>query len=611
MIRTFCYILALLTATPATMAAEEPTRAQALYEQASTLMSEGRLDEAQSAFDRAFALPDVESDEVYPLLLNEQATLLTWRGERGAAIAAKRAVIPMLDSFGDTELDVSVYSDLGLLYNRASRIDSATYFFELADSAARVLGDPGWQASVKQNIGVMYYNLKHFDTAAKYLREAADYGMEAADDYSIVSALQLLSIAQIEQNDTVQAGQNALAAWRQAVGSGNTSLKLRCIPSLYRYYEAVGKADSVDYYMAIGKDLYDQMPPNSVISQGYVMAAARMHFNRGEWAKALEWYGRQLKSPMYNDRATLYSQVAACYRNLGQWEKACIYLDSARIVTDSLAAAESAARLDEFNVKYGAMEREIENQELRLGVLQRERIILIITLIVVALGMGAIWLYRHQRRIRRDMEEMNRRRDLESAQNYIRGLEDERKYFAKELHDGIANDLLGLKMKIETGNGDRNTISHLVTSARDAVRRISHNLMPPEFESMTLSEVMKEYIAALDRDCPARVTFTYNGTGDLPPEKAREVYRVTQEYLMNLLRHGRATEIEVRLTSDTEGVVELQIFDNSPVTPPGAPASNGIGLRTMADRARSMNAIIDQETLSDGRNLFRFQFTLI
>lgn len=605
-------LFALFLFSSATTKAQPGANAAALYEQASELMGDNRLEEAQQLFDRAFAIPNVEKDTIYPLLLNEQATLLTWRGERVKAINTKRAVIPMLKTARSTELDVSVYSDLGLLYNRASRIDSAIYFFELADSAAKALGDPGWQSSVKQNIGVMYYNLKRFDIAAKYLKQAADFGLQAGDDYGVVCGLQLLSNAQIELADTVEAGKNARAAWQRALASGNPSYKLKVYSGLVSLFRSNRPRRLRYHYMKIGYDLYSEMPQNSVISQGYVMAAARMHFNRGQWAEALKWYERQLRSPMYNDRATLYSQVAACYRHLGNFETACLYLDSARMVTDSMSVADATARLEEFNVKYGAMEREIENSELRVEALKRERIILFIVLLLTVLACGAIALFRHNRRIRRDMEELNRRRDLESAQNYIQGLEYERKYFAKELHDGIANDLLGLKMKVESDFSDKEGVSRIIDTTRDAVRSISHHLMPPQFETMTLPEVMRDYVAAISRDTGIKGTFTYKGDEqfEFPTRAARDVYRIAQEYLMNLMRHGDPTAFDVILDTDPDGSVELRIFDNSPLRCPTTITGKGIGQSTMNDRARSMNGKMSVSVDSDGKNAFLFQFSL-
>ena len=79
---------------------------------------------------------------------------------------------------------------------------------------------------------------------------------------------------------------------------------------------------------------------------------------------------------------------------------------------------------------------------------------------------------------------------LNAARRYIRNLEEECKYFAKELHDGIANDLLGLQMKIEnTTNSDNvQELGTLIKEVRNNVRNISHELMPPEFEHLSLDE---------------------------------------------------------------------------------------------------------------------------
>lgn len=584
-----------------------------LYEQAAQLMADGDLEKAQSIFDKAFATPGVEADSVYPLLLNEQATLYTWRGERNAAIAGKRAVLPMLDDFGNTELDISVYSDLGLLYNRSNRIDSATYFFEKADSAAKVFADPGWLACVKQNIGVMYYNLKRYDIAAQYLADASTYGIEAGDDFSVVNALQLLAIAQIEQSDTAAAGVSSRRAWQKAEASGNDSYRLRCIPSLYRYFEAVNRPDSVDYYMQIGETLYDAMPPNSVISQGYVMARARMHFNRRQWADALRWFDKQRHSPMFNDRASLYAQMAECCRHLGQYEMASLYADSARIITDSLANVHAAAMLEEFNVKYSTQERELEVATLKVQMLKRSRELLIVLLLAVILGAAAVIIWQRQRRTRRVLAEMRSRRELEISRHYIKGLEDERRHFAKELHDGIANDLLALKMKISTsGVADTESVNEMVDTTRDAVRRISHDLMPPEFESMTLSEVLSHYVASLNADSRVDVRFHAEAVPQMSSRYAREVYRVAQEYLMNVIRHSDATRATVELKGEDATAVRLVITDNSSLPVPDEPTATGIGLRTMADRARTMSATISRRVdPRTSENIFVFQFNIV
>ena len=67
-----------------------------LYERAAYLMGEGELENAQTCFDSAFAVPGVESSPVYPILLNEQATLYVYQGDEQRGLEGKKSVLPHL-----------------------------------------------------------------------------------------------------------------------------------------------------------------------------------------------------------------------------------------------------------------------------------------------------------------------------------------------------------------------------------------------------------------------------------------------------------------------------------------------------------------------------------
>lgn len=269
---------------------------------------------------------------------------------------------------------------------------------------------------------------------------------------------------------------------------------------------------------------------------------------------------------------------------------------------DTLARRDVASRLEEFNHRYRALEKEIENAGLRQNVLRRDRALLGTVAIALLLGIGVVLLWMRLRVRRQRQLSLMKQKELEVSQNYIQGLEDERKYVAKELHDGVANDLLGLRMSIEAGVSDAARVAAAVDHARDTVRRISHNLMPPEFDHMTLEEVIRAYVEGIGRH-NGDVDLTYEGSLAHQPEKqvSRDIYRVAQEYLSNLMRHGSPRRVEVRLCETPDGGVELSIADDSRrEAAAAAPAAHGIGLRTMADRAKALGATIGIDTDSDG-----------
>lgn len=80
-----------------------------LYSRANKLMEEGSLKAAQEVFDSAFAVPKVKQSPIYPILLNEQATLLVYLGQEEQAFTMKKNVLPYLLQIKDLE-NILVYT---------------------------------------------------------------------------------------------------------------------------------------------------------------------------------------------------------------------------------------------------------------------------------------------------------------------------------------------------------------------------------------------------------------------------------------------------------------------------------------------------------------------
>lgn len=206
------------------------------------------------------------------------------------------------------------------------------------------------------------------------------------------------------------------------------------------------------------------------------------------------------------------------------------------------------------------------------------------------------------------------RKELESARSYIEGLEEECRHFAKELHDGTANDLLALEMKARTEK--QASMAEAIKQVRENVRTISHELMPPEFESLSLNEILSQYARSLTGNTGVRVSYNEGSSSPTPPDAlpqrtAREVYRIVQEITMNVIKHTDASSIGIRLTRHTDGNIFLQITDNGHPIYPNRPQTEekGIGLRTISDRAKAIRATIENQT-GEKENRFIMTFKI-
>ena len=72
---------------------------------------------------------------------------------------------------------------------------------------------------------------------------------------------------------------------------------------------------------------------------------------------------------------------------------------------------------------------------------------------------------------------------------------------------------------------------------------------------------------------------------------------------MNILQHGNASRIDISLTTGDNGNLTMSITDNSTsIADPDAPRT-GIGLRTMADRTKAINATANLAR-EENRNIF-------
>lgn len=273
----------------------------------------------------------------------------------------------------------------------------------------------------------------------------------------------------------------------------------------------------------------------------------------------------------------------------------------------------------EFNVKYQTQEKELEIARLEQEQLKHQAFLLKASIAAGLLLAGILIAFiamRHKKRMaEKKIELLKQEGELNAARRYIEGLEEECKHFAKELHDGIANDLLGLQMRIESSAGkeeSRQQLATLVNQLRNNVRNISHELMPPEFERLSLDEILEQYADKLAENTGIRVGYhptDGNASRLLPNETAYELYRITQEVTMNIVKHAEATHIDIRLKAEGNGRYSLQIADNGKHTAPSEGNSQGIGLRTVNDRIKAINATTERQS-SLGNNHFNLQINI-
>ena len=536
----------------------------------------------------------------------------------------------------NSPLYASLLCNLGDAYFSSGNLDKAFHYFSMAhDEAARQRDTALW-ATVSANLGVVCRQKERLDSALIYYNEALDL-LEGREYYSeqaqVLCGIALLYANQSRLDEGIAYGKRAVEAaaksqdldmilyanyscgsiyflqrrhdegigmLRAVVTEGIRQKKPRYVLKAYtvmlEMFKALGNRDLLTYIWKKRKLSYR----NYLRSQRKYSDFGRtvlIYMSQGRYRESLNIQKKLLKyrgAGLHLPMDKLYLMMARNYRDLQEPENSMYYYDMAYRVCDSLHSEHISKELSDLTVKYDTREKELEIVRLNQVQLEQKAQTMwwIMATVVVVFILILFLLYYVFRRKRIKKEE-----ELKLAQSYIEGLERERTRLAKELHDGVCNDLLGIGMNMQCmqpTDESKQEILALLEQVRSDVRCISHELMPPKFRSATLAETIEAYVERLVLPASVQLAFSKESEetqwSQVPEEVSYEVYRIMQELLSNILKHSGATEIDVTLTLKRR-LLTLQVSDNGKNYRGSEVRAKGIGLTTIQERAKTVGGL--------------------
>lgn len=200
--------------------------------------------------------------------------------------------------------------------------------------------------------------------------------------------------------------------------------------------------------------------------------------------------------------------------------------------------------------------------------------------------------------IARSAEELQQERQKRLTA-VIDGQELERSRISRELHDGLGQDLLAIKMKLE--ETVKNGVDHVMTKninlsvmkAIDETKRISNDLKPVMLEELGIVSAVKNICSEINGSGKLKIDFvTYGIPGNLDQKMQTYIYRICQEGISNIIRHSGATEANIQLLGNDDQISIVIQDDGKGFNPPVA-LLNGNGLKNIRDRVSIMNGTLD------------------
>ncbi len=582
-----------------------PTSAcEVLLDSASNLTALSRADEALPLLDSVIGNAHA-NDTLRAMAMAEKANTLLVLGRMHEALPICRQAIGEGERLRNDEILINQYSSCGIIYRRVGMPDSALWAYRKGVDVAKRVDAKDYVANLYNNIAVVYVETDRYQEGIDYTDTAAKWAREAGDSVELYSSLATKSAALLRQNKYTQAASIISREFNRIMQLGSTPLVLKTASPMLSAMLKAGQVDSARHYLQLVEPVLAKASPESNGALGILEIRAQLLHAQKEWEKELLLWQRIDTLSRKNKgipQARILSSMADCLQRMGRTAEAYPLLSRAYATADSLKNNDVSRQLSEFSVRYKTQEKELQIERLRSEKAEQQVrfmtvVWLLVLLVVLLIAVVGFVLYR--RRL------MRQKQELELRRSYIEGLESERLRLAKELHDGVCNDLLGIQMLMAAGS---DACAGRLTVVTQSVRQISHELMPPSFDKCDLLTILADYVENYPLPhcetvfaCSAEEALRH-----VDRLKAFELYRIVQELLGNVARHSAARHLMVTI-AETAGNLRLTV-ENDGADGRMAEDGRGIGVRTTAERVHSLKGDIKSSVSADG--IYKVEVTL-
>lgn len=570
----------------------------------------------------------------------------------------QRRALAIFKKYNNLDGIAENYQAWGIILENGSKPDSALILYKLSAVLAEKVGNSNLLGSVYVNIGLVYSNLRDLPKASEYYNKAYIMSEKTGNKRLMGNATRKLANIYLHQEDYVKAlssFKKAYALYDEAKDSASMAECLGSIGFASRYADM---PDSAIVYFKKAIDLFIKVNYKTFIPIAYT-EIGRTYFEQEEYTPAVENFKKALelyKGIQYDDHVdALNIFTGQALTQLHQYNDAQRYLEAGKALAlktndlemqreaedglykfylkqnnyikalealkqfnnlkDTIIKKEQLKTTTELNAKYESekKERQIQQQQFEITtrnyeIAKRNYWIAGISAVTV---LGLLLIYQLYRRSRLKQQaklqaEILHQQDM-AAKAIVEAEENERRRISRDLHDGVGQMMSAAKMNLSaienniffTSNEQKvnfEKVILLIDESCNEVRSVSHNMMPNALLKAGLSSAVRDFIDKIDANV-IKVVLHAEGLNERIDTNIETVlYRVIQECVNNVIKHARATTLDIALIKDADGI-SVTIEDNGQ----GFDARDvknfeGIGLKNIISRITYLKGTVEWDS---------------
>jgi len=465
-----------------------------------------------------------------------------------------------------------LYDCVGKLLFNADQDSKALYYYLQAEEITKKFKDTTEQIYNQICIADVYVDLKKNDLAYIKTNELLKLALKSGKALHLAMAWNYACyIFQIQNkiDSAIWAGNEALKY--STISSNFSTYEKACI-NLSRTYDRINDQKSRVYILEKGFKKLQSLPDTTVELDRYLSNLADGYNKLKDYKKAFDYYRQYVRNIQKEEIIKVFGNIQS---------------------------VELKYRTSEKEKQLAEQRLQLVNKDLQLQ--RNKTIFYIITAACLLLLLLTAVLYLNNLYKRkehfRQLKAVRQQKEIDFLEALMQGEEKERNRIAKDLHDGIAGMLVGVKMQLNALIDERKELKNfeqtekmitLLDDAYNEVRKTSHNLMPEVLLKHGLDEALKRYCHNISSQ--NKLIVEYDSWGDIKRYKSSfelSIYRIIQELVTNIIKHSKATRALVQI-SVQDHILSVDIEDNG-IGLETETNADGMGLHSLERKIKTMD----------------------
>ena len=506
------------------------------------------------------------------------------KGNYDSAIAIYRHELPLRIQMKDSLGIARVYNFFGTNFKEQYKSDSAIHYLLKATEINETLKEYKNVASGYANIGNLFADLKLHDKSIEYLKKALNIRLTHGDEKGAVFTYNNLAVAFGSDDQT----DSALFYYQKGI---DLALKYDNffvagviqggMSELYnnqsKYAEAIRSSEkSLELLTKVNRKANMVYPYINLASSYNLLKQPKKAL---QYAEAGYKIMQELK--LLSPIEVYYEQFALAHELLGNDNESLSWYKKFVAIDDSLYKADNTKSLAEAEAKYQNQIKEtsIALQKLELNTQanklfkQKTWITGLISGLLGLVLFSTLYFHRFRLKKKTELDAAIIQEQKQGLNAVIAAQEEERKRIAKDLHDGIAQELVALKLGVSlvaqkiksnaTITPEKiDQISRQLDETTKEVRNLAHTMVPPTLEQKGLAPTLELLLDNTLKNAGVDYKISIDGiTTGLNDKINIGIYRIAQEMINNIIKHSQAKNV-LFILALTGNQLTLQVQDD-------------------------------------------------